>query len=161
MRAEVLIQNDPENPQKWSNPILCDIQFCHGIHTTNLERESFLSIFPMTDSASVKTYVNNNTLAAHAIQPEYVLKDSSWDYFKLPDSLNLEKNCVYQRYTITRAEDIKRAHYLKNYKRPLSVKFGLIFGTEENKNLFKLYFRKEQLYNESVRRGTKYKNWFF
>ncbi len=49
---------------------------------------------------------------------------------------------------------------LEDYDQLLSVKFGLIFGTEENKNLFKLNFRQGQLYNKNQRRGTNSANWF-
>ncbi len=91
----------------------------------------------MVHSASVKTNADNNSLALHVIQLEYKLRDSSSDYFKLPDSLNMDEDYVYQRYTITRAKDIKRTYFIEDYEQHSSVNFGLIFETEENKRLFK------------------------
>ncbi len=152
MRAKVLIQNDPKLSQKWSNPIVCGVKIFRGVHPINFQRESYLEIYLRSASISVKTHV-------HVIQLEYKLKDSSSDYFKLPDSLTLNEDYLYQRYTITRTDDIKRTYYLENHKELLSVKFGLIFGTEENQNLFKLKFKKEQPYNENVRTGTNSENW--
>ncbi len=104
----------------------------------------------LSPSNSLKTH--KKSLAASIIRAEYKLKDPSPDYFKLPDSLILDEDYEYQRFTITKTRDINRIS--KNREQSLSVKFGLIFGTEEDKNLFKSNFRKEQLYNKRVRIST-------
>ncbi len=121
MRAKVLIQIDPKQPQKWSDPIVCEVVFYCGSYSINFQKDSFLSIYSVTHSTSVKTDVNNKSLATHTIQPEYKLKDSSSDYFKLPYSLHLDENYVYQRYMITRTKDITRSYYLENHEQHLLV----------------------------------------
>ncbi len=95
-----------------------------------------------THSDSVKTNANRKLLVTHVIQPEYKIKGSRFDYFKLPDSLNLDEDHVYQGYAITRANDIKKVYYLENNEQPISVKIGLIFGKEENKYLLILEMKK-------------------
>lgn len=69
-RAKVLIQNNSKQPQKWSNPIVCEVAFYCGSHLITFQRESFLSIYPVTHSASVKTHVNSKSLASHTIHPK-------------------------------------------------------------------------------------------